>query len=51
MESLVSWTLLQANSVVQTLLSLEMSELEQLLSNPDELAIVIDNLLAVAEEI
>jgi len=36
---------------VQTLLSLEMSELEQLLSNPDELAIVIDNLLAVAEEI
>ena len=47
----MSWTLLQANSVVQTLLSLEMSELEQLLSNPDELAIVIDNLLAVAEEI
>ena len=47
----MSWSLLQANSVVQTLLSLEMSELEQLLSNPDELAIVIDNLLAVAEEI
>jgi hypothetical protein len=46
----VGWGSTQAQAVTTTLMSLDASELEQLLASPDELAIVVDNLLAVCED-